>query len=125
VSVVHIDTHVAVWMYVEPSRLRPAAAHLEGHVVALSPMALLELQYLHEIGRLSVTGAELLANLEANAGLRLAEADWASVTGVALTLSWTRDPFDRLIAAQSVVEGVPLVTADAVLRAHLPNAVWI
>jgi PIN domain nuclease of toxin-antitoxin system len=124
VNIVHVDTHVAVWMYVEPSRLRPAALHLEGHQVALSPMALLELQYLHEIGRLPMPGAELLANLEATAGLRVAEADWATVTRVALALSWTRDPFDRLIAAQSLVAGVPLVTADAVLRAHLPNAVW-
>lgn len=123
-SVVHVDTHVAVWMYVAPPRLRPAAAHLEDRQVALSPMALLELQYLHEIGRLPMPAAELVSRLREAVGLRVAEDDWASVARVALTLSWTRDPFDRLIAAHSLVAGVPLVTADALLRANLPNAVW-
>jgi len=35
-----------------------------------------------------------------------------------------RDPFDRMLAAQAQVEGIPLVTADAVFRDLGVSVVW-
>jgi len=35
-----------------------------------------------------------------------------------------RDPFDRMLAAQSEIEGMPLVTADAVFKAFGTKTVW-
>lgn len=35
-----------------------------------------------------------------------------------------RDPFDRLIAAQAIVEGIPLVSADAIFDAYVVNRIW-
>ena len=35
-----------------------------------------------------------------------------------------RDPFDRMIVAQAVVEGAVLVTADAAMRAYSVPIVW-
>jgi len=34
------------------------------------------------------------------------------------------DPFDRMLAAQSQVEGVPLVTADPAFRAFGTSVIW-
>jgi PIN domain nuclease of toxin-antitoxin system len=42
----------------------------------------------------------------------------------ATTLSWTRDPFDRLIAAHSIVANSPLITADETILENLPLATW-
>ena len=123
-SPVHLDTHVAVWMHVDPHRVRPALRHLEGRALAISPMALLELQYLAEIGRLAVPAASLLAALHERAGLTVAEGAWGQVVHTALALSWTRDPFDRLIAAHALTANATLVTANENLRAHCANAVW-
>ncbi|MBW8060344.1 MAG: type II toxin-antitoxin system VapC family toxin [Solirubrobacterales bacterium] len=39
-------------------------------------------------------------------------------------LSWTHDPFDRLIAAHAIVADAPLITADRTILAHLPLAIW-
>lgn len=39
-------------------------------------------------------------------------------------LTWTRDPFDRLIAAHAIVAGAPLLTADRTILENLPQAVW-
>ena len=36
----------------------------------------------------------------------------------ALALTWTRDPFDRLLAAHSLARRVPLCTTDRVIRSH-------
>ncbi len=35
-----------------------------------------------------------------------------------------RDPFDRLLASQSLVEGIPLISADAVFDAYGVNRIW-
>lgn len=35
-----------------------------------------------------------------------------------------RDPFDRLIAAQSLVEGIPLVSADPIFVAYGVTRIW-
>ena len=38
--------------------------------------------------------------------------------------AFTRDPFDRLIAAQAEVAGAELATKDRLLRANLRFALW-
>jgi PIN domain nuclease of toxin-antitoxin system len=44
---------------------------------------------------------------------------------VAGFFAWThRDPFDRLLAAQSQIEGVPLLTADPVFHAFGTTVMW-
>ncbi len=35
-----------------------------------------------------------------------------------------RDPFDRMLAAQSLVEGIPLITADRVFRGFGTSVMW-
>jgi PIN domain nuclease of toxin-antitoxin system len=35
-----------------------------------------------------------------------------------------RDPFDRLLAAQSIVEGIPLVTSDPVFKSFGVETAW-
>lgn len=124
-TIVHIDTHVALWLHdAVIEKLLPARAHLEGHELRLSPMAVLELQYLYEIGRLSLRPAQVLASLQGRFGLQLAHGAWTRVVEAALPMSWTRDPFDRLIAAHALVDEVALVTADEKIRLHCPHAVW-
>lgn len=35
-----------------------------------------------------------------------------------------RDPFDRLLAAQALVEGIPLVSDDAIFDQYGVNRIW-
>jgi PIN domain nuclease of toxin-antitoxin system len=42
----------------------------------------------------------------------------------AVGLTWTRDPFDRVIAAHAIVADAPLVTADRTILDNLPLATW-
>jgi PIN domain nuclease of toxin-antitoxin system len=35
-----------------------------------------------------------------------------------------KDPFDRMLAAQSLVNGVPLLSADVIFDAYGVNRIW-
>ena len=124
-AVIHLDTHVVAWLFQgDRQRLKPIAHRLERNHLVVSPMVALELQYLFEIGRLRVPASDVLGFLLDRYGLRESGRPFADVVRVAMGLTWTRDPFDRLIAAQAMVEEVPLLTFDESLRVHCPVAVW-
>ncbi len=90
----------------------------------VSPLVSLELAYMHEIGRARDSAPMMLAALRQSIGLEIADASLAELAQTALGLTWTRDPFDRMIAAQAIVADVPLVTADRTILANLPLATW-
>jgi len=124
-AVIYLDTHVVVWLYAGMVERFPPSVRgrLEGDIV-ISPVVELELQYLSEVGRTSDPADVVISDLRQRIGLETADASLATVVEVARSLSWTRDPFDRLIAAQAMSDGLPLLTADETLLAHLDLAVW-
>jgi PIN domain nuclease of toxin-antitoxin system len=76
------------------------------------------------VERVSEPAAAPLNALARTIGLEIADIPMAAVTRAAVDLSWTRDPFDRLIAAHAIAADVPLLTADSVILQHLPLATW-
>ena len=123
---IHLDTHVAAWLYAGARDQFPTAVVdlIEREDLVISPMVELELQYLHEIGRLTVTGRSVVADLETRIGLRRSPAPFPMIVDRAATVAWTRDPFDRLIVANAHVDGARLLTRDEAIRAHESIAVW-
>jgi PIN domain nuclease of toxin-antitoxin system len=79
---------------------------------------------MHEIGRARDPVPVMLAALRQSIGLEIADVSLADLAPAAVGLTWTRDPFDRMIAAQAIVADAPLVTADRTILAHLPLATW-
>lgn len=124
-SVIHLDTHVLVWLYAGDSgRLAPVMPRIRRSRVSVSPMAVLELQYLHEVGKTGEPAGVVMKDLSARFGLKVSRLAFAAVLQNALPLTWTRDPFDRLIAAQAITENVPLLTRDATILNRCPLARW-
>ncbi len=121
-----LDTHVVAWLYSGRIDKLPekAKGRLESDALMVSPMVVLELQYLYEIGRLAVGADVVIEDLGRRIGLSLCDTPFDIIARAALALSWARDPFDRLIAAQCLVEQAPLLTADGNLREHLSLAIW-
>jgi PIN domain nuclease of toxin-antitoxin system len=97
---------------------------MEAEALAVSPIVELELTYLYEIGRVSEPASAPLAALRRTLGLQIVDTSLADVVQTAAGLAWTRDPFDRLIAAHAIVANTPLVTADETIRGNLPLAIW-
>lgn len=118
---------MALWLYAGlVERLPESARGLidEEDTLRISPMSALELAYMHEIGRARDPVSLMLAALRQSIGLEVADVSLAKLVETAVGLSWTRDPFDRMIAAHAVVADAPLVTADKTILEHLPQATW-
>ncbi len=122
-SVIHVDTHVVAWLWTADSlRLRPLRRAIETHDLEYSPMVELELEYLHELGRLKPVASTVLGGLSETIGLRRCTVDFGDVVARARALKWTRDPFDRLIVASALVAEAPLLTRDEAILVHFKGA---
>lgn len=123
---VYLDTHVVAWLYAGRVDLIPRAARrrIDAEEVSISPMVALELDYLYESDKVEVPAEPVLASLGRDLGLRQCTLPFARVVATASELSWTRDPFDRLIAAHAATAGAVLVTKDRRVRRHYPGAMW-
>ena len=123
---IRLDTHVVVWLYTgEVERLSESAVDaLERHVPVVSPIVQLELTSLHEIDRLMVSGTEVIDDLRERIGMQLSDTPLGSIVTAAAPLSWTRDPFDRLIVADALVASADLITKDATIAANCPLTLW-
>ena len=95
-----------------------------GTAPGASPAAVLEMEYLFEIGRLHRSAEKIVAILESSVGLRVCSMPFRDVAMEALQEKWTRDPFDRLIVANAKAAGAPLVTKDERIRKHYRRAIW-
>jgi PIN domain nuclease of toxin-antitoxin system len=56
--------------------------------------------------------------------LKVSETPLAQVVDEAVKIKWTRDVFDRMLAADARVNGCALITADEEIRSNLELAVW-
>ena len=107
-----LDTHFLLWIVTKATRLSDFPWIESYKPWGVSPVSLLELQYLAEIGRLDVRNPEFTDSLLEDSRFLVDEVPLVHLVQRALPLSWTRDPFDRLLCAHSLARRVPLCTAD-------------
>ena len=122
----YLDTHIVVWLVRgEKDRLGEAARQaIEECELAVSPAVVLELELLHEIGRLRASALSIVTALATDIGLRVCDLPFRTVVEYALKEKWGRDPFDRLIVANAKAAEAPLVTKDARIRRHYSRVIW-
>lgn len=125
-ALTYLDTHVAAWLYAGRVDLlsRRAVRTIEAEDLLISPMVVLELQFLREIGRLAVGAETIVRALQAQIGLRVCELVFPTVVSSALEQRWTRDPFDRMIVGQAAAAESSLISKDRGIRRHYRRTVW-
>jgi PIN domain nuclease of toxin-antitoxin system len=125
-AVISLDTHVAVWLHAGELERLPKSLRrkLEGDQLVICPIVLLEMEYLREVNRLTVSSDEIFADLAADVGLRICDHAFAPIVRAAVRQTWTRDPFDRIIVAHALAAGYPLATKDDSIRENFSLAIW-
>lgn len=124
-----LDTHALLWWLFDDPKLPPAARAVIASAdttVLVSAASAWEIATKHRLGRLPEAG-DVATNLPSyirkarmtELAISIAHADLAgSLPGP------HRDPFDRMLIAQSRLEEAPVITVDAVFADYRAEVIW-
>jgi PIN domain nuclease of toxin-antitoxin system len=121
-----LDTHAVIFLWEGRTEVFGAGSRelMEQSVLLVSPLVRLEMGFLKEVGKLKVEPDQILGSLTSDYGAILTDDSLDALIPLAMPLSWTRDPFDRLLVATALLHQAPLVTRDSRIHEHFPGAVW-
>jgi PIN domain nuclease of toxin-antitoxin system len=124
-----LDSHALIWAVDDPSKLGPAAAATlrdPDHMLHLSMGSVWEIGI--KVGKnrlpLSLPFRRWIDNAIATLDLHLLPITVDHVERQVGLPPHHDDPLDRLLAAQALVEGFPLVSGDAIFDAYGVNRIW-
>ena len=124
-----LDTHAFIWWFDEPERL-PArvleALRDPGNELMLSAISVFEMHLKIELGKLDIglPLEEVVRDHERADGMAALPLRAAHVYALRDLPRLHRDPFDRLLVAQAVVEDALLVTADETVAQYPVRVLW-
>ena len=123
---IYLDTHAVVWLYagLADKFNQPIRDLMNEQDIAISPVVRLELQFLFEIHRVRDDASTIVTDLADRIGLIIGEENFSTLISRALEISWTRDPFDRIIVANASLDDRILVSKDQRILDHYPFARW-
>lgn len=124
-----LDTHTLLWWVLGNARLSIAAAAvlcLADTTILVSAVSGHEIATKYRIGKLRVPArlAENLAEVVAENGWQTLPLDMTHAQLAGRLAGAHKDPFDRMLAAQAIVEGVPLITNDLAFAIFGVTTIW-
>jgi len=120
-----LDTHALLWALADSPRLsRRAREVIEDaeHEVLVSAVSGWEIAIKRAQGRLDAP-TDLLEAIR-DAGFRERPIRLADARHLATLPPHHRDPFDRMLVAQALADGVPLVSCDRALAPYPIQVLW-
>jgi PIN domain nuclease of toxin-antitoxin system len=130
--VILLDTHVALWLALEPASISRAAVSVievaqgEGSGIGLSCVSLYEITRVAHRGGIQLDGPveDFLDQLSARLSI-IGLTSSIALAAARLPADFIGDPIDRIIAATALTEGIPLVTADQnIRRSRSVKTIW-
>ena len=123
-----LDTHAFVWWACEPAKLSAAAeaAFLDPSIeLLLSVVSVWEIVIKLQLGKLTLSGnlAAIVGQQQAN-GIDVLPVTLEHVLAVEQLPTFHRDPFDRLLIAQAIVEGASVMTKDSLFSKYPVKLLW-
>ncbi|MEH2163893.1 MAG: type II toxin-antitoxin system VapC family toxin [Nostoc sp.] len=124
-----LDTHTFIWYVTDNSRLSNQVLELindENNEILLSIASLWEIAIKQNLGKLSFNQPLeifITQQLKLN-DFRLLDIKISHVAVVATLPLHHRDPFDRILIAQSIVGNIPILSADKIFDAYPIERLW-
>jgi PIN domain nuclease of toxin-antitoxin system len=124
-----LDTHALIWFIGGDDRFSEkarTALQAQESGVLLSVASIWEMAIKMSLGKLRMRlglEGELRGFLEEN-GFELLPIEYAHAAQVALLPFKHRDPFDRLLVAQALIENLTIVSHDAMLDGYGVKRLW-
>lgn len=121
-----LDSHAYLWWLADDPRLSPAARAAvadPANLVLVSAATIWEIEIKRSLGRLDAGDQDLVAEIQANRFDELPVAARHAEAAARLPRHH-EDPFDRMLVAQSQVEGLVCVTRDSAFEAYGVARLW-
>lgn len=123
--IVLLDTHALIWSLEDSPRLSPAARNAiedAANVVLASAASAWEITIKRALGRLSVPD-NLEDAIEA-AGFMKRSITFQDAQRLGSLAPHHRDPFDRMLVAQALVDGIPIISCDPLVAQYPIQIIW-
>ena len=123
-----LDTHAYIWFSANSPQLSQVAKNLieaTGNQTFLSIASLWEMSIKVSLGKLSIDldFKDVLDDLS-DSGIKVLPISFDHILKNRSISFHHRDPFDRMIVAQSIGEGMKLLSTDTVFDLYTNNRVW-
>ena len=124
-----LDTHTFIWWDSTPSKLSAAALSFlqnRANTILLSVASVWEILIKVRAGKLALpdpSGPYLVKKL-AESRIEVLPIKLDHVLRIESLPVYHRDPFDRILIAQSLEEELPLITADPVFERYRVDLIW-
>lgn len=121
-----LDAHALLWWMADDRRLGPearAAVSDAASVVLVSAATVWEIEIKRRLGRLDMGDADLIEQLVAEGFVELPISSRHTRQAAHLP-PHHEDPFDRMLVAQALLEGLTCVSKDAALSAYGVAILW-
>ncbi len=121
-----LDTHALLWAVSRPAALPAKVRSLledGGTEVFVSAASTWEIAIKKQLGKLDVEARALLAELHA-LGFGELRISFEHTLRAGALPPRHRDPFDRVLVAQALEEGLTLVTRDPAFRLYAVPTLW-
>jgi PIN domain nuclease of toxin-antitoxin system len=124
-----LDTHALLWWLLdEPEMSNQARAIIAdpGNEILVSSASAWEIATKFRLGKIPHIGnlVQTLPEMLQKARMDVLPVSLAHALAAGNLPGPHRDPFDRMLIAQSRIEDLPFVTKDPVFKEYLPNILW-
>jgi PIN domain nuclease of toxin-antitoxin system len=124
-----VDTQAFIWFDSAPAKLSEtarAAFENPDNVHCLSLASVWEMQIKIDLGKLRFGRSleEIIRDQQSTNGIQILPAEMQHVFALAKLPSHHKDPFDRLIVAQALIENMPVVTSDPLFVSYGVKVIW-
>lgn len=124
-----LDTHTFIWWDSEPAKLSPQALTLcqdRQNTLLFSVVSIWEMQIKLQLGklRLALPLKEIIETQRQTNSIEILPVTLAHVLAMENLPAHHKDPFDRLLVAQAIVEEAVLVSGDPNIAKYAVQVVW-
>lgn len=126
-----LDTHTFIWYLTDNSRLSNQVLELindENNQILLSMASIWEIAIKQSIGKLTFNQPqpfEIFITQQLNFNdLTLLNITVSHIAVISTLPLHHRDPFDRILIAQTIVENIPVLSADTIFDAYPIQRLW-
>jgi len=118
-----LDTHIFIWLDMFPNKLSPQITKLlidKSNILIMSVVSIWEMQIKSQLGKLQFKQplSEMISSQQKINNINILPITLSHVLALQNLPDYHKDPFDRLLISQAIVEKMVLVSNDEMIRKY-------